>query len=418
MMNRDLIYENGRIKRANVVVHDITEIKKAEAEKIKAQKTANEQNKMALVGQIAGKMAHDFNNILSIILGTTELSILDCDEPQTRKSLELILEQALRGKNLTRNLVIFAKDHEPRQEYFYIADKINLVLDLLKKDLEGIHLIVRNNADVPQLLADPGMIEHALVNLVQNSIHALSRTKEPKIGIQSYYENDRICFSVKDNGCGIPEKHLEQIYQPSFTLKGSMDTTGSYSPEIKGTGYGMSNVKKYIEQHKGEIILDTKVGKGTAFTIRLPVIQKELTPDEIMELEKGRTFSNRKILLVEDELSVSRIQEKILTQPPCSHKVDVASSGAMAIQMYSQKKYDLVSLDYILPGDKNGMDIYQWIRQQNRTIPVLFISGNIEFIESIKNLKQKDRFIDHLSKPCLNKDYVKAVNGLFDTARP
>ena len=358
-------------------------------------------------------MAHDFNNVLGIIMGNTELSLLDCKDARIKKTLELIYEQTQRGKNLTKNLVAFAKDQEPKQEFFRITDKIDLVVNLLKKDLEGIELIKEDKTGIPDLLADPGMIEHALVNLIQNSIHALSMVEYPRIIIRTYSRDNQICFEIEDNGCGISKEHLENIYEPSFTLKGSRDLTGSYKIGIKGTGYGMSNVKKYIEQHKGIVSVESELGSGTRFTIRLPVIRKELTAEEKMEISTGKVYSQKHILLVEDEQAISDIQYRVLTREPYHHKVDIANNGKIAMDLFERNKYDLISLDYILPGNINGMDIYHHVRKADKTILILFISGNIEFLESIKDLKQKDPFIDHLSKPCKHIDYVSCINNLF-----
>ena len=392
---------------------DITERRRAEKEKLMTHRIAAEQEKHALVGRIAGKMAHDFNNILGIIMGNTELSLLDCKDARIKKTLELIYEQTQRGKNLTKNLVAFAKDQEPKQEFFRITDKIDLVVNLLKKDLEGIELIKEDKTGIPDLLADPGMIEHALVNLIQNSIHALSMVEYPRIIIRTYSRDNQICFEIEDNGCGISKEHLENIYEPSFTLKGSRDLTGSYKIGIKGTGYGMSNVKKYIEQHKGIVSVESELGSGTRFTIRLPVIRKELTAEEKMEISTGKVYSQKHILLVEDEQAISDIQYRVLTREPYHHKVDIANNGKIAMDLFERNKYDLISLDYILPGNINGMDIYHHVRKADKTILILFISGNIEFLESIKDLKQKDPFIDHLSKPCKHIDYVSCINNLF-----
>ena len=413
ILNSDFIYKNGQLTGARVVAHDISKLKKAEKEKIKAQKIAAEQEKLALVGQIAGKMAHDFNNILGIIMGNTELSLLDCKDIQTRKTLELIFEQTLRGRNLTKNLVAFAKDQEPKQKFFKINGKIELVLNLLKKDLEGIDAIKEDGHGVPDLLADPGMIEHALVNLVQNSIHAVSIVEQPKIIIRTFHQGKNIYIEVEDNGCGIPKEAIDRIYEPAFTMKGSHDTTNAYKPGIKGTGYGMANVKKYIEQHKGSITVDSKVGKGTKITITLPVIKKELTQKEIIEIQKGKFYFGKYILLIEDEQAISDVQYKILTHEPCNHKVDIAATGQMAVDLFDRNKYDFVSLDYILPGKLNGMDVYKHIRHANDTLPILFVSGNLDFIESIKELKNQDPNIDHISKPCQNKDYVNSINKLL-----
>ena len=406
--------KNGILCGFHGVARDISERNIVENEKIKTQKIIEEQKKLALVGQVAGKMAHDFNNILGIIMGNTELTLLDCQEPETRKTLELIFEQTIHGKNLTKNLVAFARDQEPKQEFFRISEKIDLVLNLMRKDLEGIELRKEESQGVPELLADPGMIEHALVNLIQNSIHALSMVEHPRITLRTYSLDNKICFEIEDNGCGISKENLGNIYGPSFTLKGSRDVTGSYKSGIKGTGYGMANVKKYVEQHKGSISIESEVGVGATFTICLPVIKKELTTKEKAELKKEITQFEKYILLVEDEAAISDVQYRILTSEPCNHKVDVAHNGQMAKDLFERNTYDFVSLDYVLPGGINGMDVYHHIRKTNQTVPVLFISGNIEFLESIKELKQKDAYIDHLSKPCQNKDYVNGINELLE----
>ncbi len=404
---------DGSLERIISVGEDITELRKAQAEKVEALSLAAEAEKLALVGQIAGKMAHDFNNILGVVMGNAELAMLDCPHEKTKKTLELIFEQTLRGKNLTRNLVAFARDQEPRQEFFSIDEKMELVINLLRKDLEGIHVIRQYGYDVPELLADPGMMEHAIVNLVQNSIHAISLVERPEIIIRTYHQGEFLFLEIEDNGCGIPREFLGEIYEPSFTLKGSRDKAGMYKSGIKGTGYGMSNVKKYVEQHKGRISVESELKKGTKVVISLPVIKKELTDEEIKEVKKEKILSGKYILLVEDEQAISDVQYRILTHGPFHHKVDIAGNGQIAIDLLNRNIYDFISLDYILPGELTGMDVYRHIRKTNKTVPILFISGNIEFLESIKDLKQKDPYIDHLSKPCKNMDYVSCINQLF-----
>jgi len=197
-------------------------------------------------------------------------------------------------------------------------------------------------------------------------------------------------------------------------LKGSKDNTQSYAPEIKGTGYGMSNVKKYVELHNGKIAVESTFGEGTKITLRFPVFKKELTVKEKETVGRELKHFKKSILLVEDEISIADIQYRVLTQHPFRHKVDMAPNGNEAMDLFDTNDYDLVSLDYILPGNKNGMDVYHYIREKNKIIPILFISGNIEFLESIKALKQKDGHVDHLSKPCQNKDYVAALDHLLD----
>jgi two-component system cell cycle sensor histidine kinase/response regulator CckA len=191
---------------------------------------------------------------------------------------------------------------------------------------------------------------------------------------------------------------------------------GSYEKSIKGTGYGMANVKKYVEQHKGTISFDSTLDSGTKFIIRLPVIKKELTREEKKEISEELAHIEKTILLVEDESAISDVQSRVLTQKPCLHKVDIANSGQAAIDLFDKNDYEFISLDYMLPGNISGMNVYRHIREINETIPILFISGNIEFLESIKTLKSKDSNIDHLSKPCKNIDYINGINKLLERA--
>jgi PAS domain S-box-containing protein len=404
-----------KIIRYEGTVQDITARRQAEAERLMAQKLADEQGKQALVGRIAGKMAHDFNNILGIIMGNTELSLIDCTDDRIKDTLELIYQQTIRGKNLTKNLVAFAKDQEPKQEFFSIDEKMDLVISLLKKDLEGITVIREYGRGMPDLLADPGMMEHAMVNLIQNSIHATSLTPQPEIIIRTHYRDEMIFIEIEDNGCGIPPESLRDIFEPSFTLKGTRDKAGMYKPGIRGTGYGMSNVKKYIDQHKGLIEIHSELKKGTRVTISLPITRKALTEEEIKEVKEETLCSGKYILLVEDEQAISDVQYRILTQDPLNHRVDIAGNGRIAMDLLDRNTYDVISLDYLLPGQLNGMDVYHHIRKTNKTVPVLFISGNIEFLESVKTLKQQDPHTDHLSKPCKHMDYINGIHKLMDS---
>lgn len=407
----------------STVVAQRQRLKKEIEERKKAQKAAKrsaEQEKYSLVGQVAGKMAHDFNNVLASIMGNAELSLCESDGGKIKHRLEIILNQTIRGKNLTKNLVAFAKDQEPKQEFFDINRKIELVLSLIEKDLKGIELYINLDEEIPDLLADPGMVEHALFNLVQNSIHATSKIDTPLITIQTKSNKDCLYIEIADNGCGIPEEYLSKIYEPSFTLKGSRDLFGAYKTDIKGSGYGMANVKKYIQQHNGNISVESQPGNGTLFIISFPIIKKHLSENELSEIQEKEIFTEKSILIVEDEAEILEIQRGILTHKPFFHKVDTATDGDSAITLFQTNKYDLISLDYILPGDKNGMDIYKHIRKVNSHVPILFISGNLEFLNSIKLLQKRDPLVRHQSKPCLNKDYMIRINDLlhFSKASP
>lgn len=404
---------NGKVMGTLGIARDISQRKQMEEERIQHQKLIGEQKKLALIGQVAGKMAHDFNNVLGIIMGSSELALMNCKHAEIKETLDLILEQTIRGKNITRNLAAFAKSKEPKQEFFKIDEKIEFVLGVLNEEIVNIKVTLQHDSDQTEILADPGMIEHALVNMIQNAVHATSKTQAPRIDIRTYQKDGNMAVEIKDNGCGIPEEYLAEIYSPSFSLKGSRDITASYERGLKGTGYGLANVKKYIDQHKGEIRVASTVDKGSIFTICLPIIKRELSEKEVKEILVEKIEKEKSILLVEDEVLISNLQSKMLTQEPFNHHVDVAPDGKTALKLFAKASYDLVSLDYILKGMMNGMDVYKEIRKINPTIRILFVSGNIEFLECIKALKLDDNNIDHLSKPYQNKEYLDSVHRLM-----
>lgn len=403
-----VIFKRGKPAGIRSCFLDMTRQRQLELETIKAA----EQEKFALVGQVAGKMAHDFNNILSAIMGNAELTLMDCPDKEIARTLEIILEQAKRGNILTRNLVAFAKDQEIKEEYFNINEKMDLVLNLLKKELAGVTVIKRYREDPPDLLADPGMIEHALVNLVQNAVHAMAKTPHPVLGLETSSDGTAMTIVIQDNGCGIPEAYADEIYSPSFSLKGSRDFIGAYPEDIKGTGYGLSNVKKYIDKHKGEITFMSREGKGTRFSITLPLRAKSLFPDEKEDLMKKPVQKNRHILVVEDEPAISMVLCKILSSDPFYHRVTLAENGEEAMACMAEYKNDfhLVSLDYMLPGEMNGLEVYKGIRKICPNLPVVFISGNLRFLQSIESMKRSDPYVDHLPKPFENLRYADKIN--------
>lgn len=413
-VNTAVLDENNQVVAIQGVGRDITDVKFAEEEKRKALEYSAEKSKQAMVGQVAGKMAHDFNNILMGIMGNAQLAIIDCQNPKSRDQFERIMKFATRGKEITANLISFAKDQESKQTYFKIEDKINLVLTLLGKDLSGIQVDKEYQSGVPELLGDPGMVQDALTNIFQNSIHALSKTTAPTITVKVYSQNNEIHCEIKDNGCGIPKEHLDSIFTPSFTLKGSHDQTGSYQDEIKGSGFGLANVKNYIvDKHKGNIKIESQPERGTKVSILFPVIGRQLSISEKQEVAKNKIFINKKVLLVEDETTIADVQFQLLSQAPFCHGVVACANGKMAIDAFQKDKFDVISLDYMLPGKYNGLDVYKAIRKSDKDIPILFISGNLEFIESIRLLKEQDQNLAHLSKPITISEYVNSINDLL-----
>lgn len=395
---------SGKMTHAVMTYKDISDRKRKE----EAEKKMYEQDKMAAIGRVAGKMAHDMNNVLGVTLSLSDLILYTEDlAPALRMDIQAIRESAERGAEITKNLLFFAKDQETKYTQFDLNEKISNVLKALHRDLEGITVNTRFGSSLQGVIADVGLIENAVLNLVHNAIHAMSKTDNPVLSIQTEKKNDWICIEIRDNGCGIPEEHLDRVFDVSFTMKGSMDRTGAYRRDIKGSGYGLANVKRAVDKHGGAISLQSKAGQGAAFTIKLPVIDAEIKPEEIKKIMVGESLKGKRILIVEDEHYFGDILYKLLRQ--YDHKVNRANNAQEALDLIGDNEYDAISLDFILP-DMNGMEVYLKIRETNKQIPIVFVSGNFEFMQSMIDLKKKDPKVDHLAKPFNNVDYVNMIH--------
>lgn len=391
------------------VCRDVSDIVSAE----KTKRRMLEHEKDALVGKVAGKAAHDFNNILGIILGTTQLMLMDNQAEPLIKDLNIIKESAIMGREITRNLVFFAKDQEPKLTLFDLNNKIKVILSTFSEDLKNIIVNKSFQNETENILADSIMIQNTIVNLLRNSLDAVGLTPKPRITIRTGRDAENIFMEIEDNGCGIPPEYVKSVFDPAFTLKGSADKIGAYENRIKGSGYGLANVKRTMIKHMGNITANSTPEKKTVFRIELPIMKDHVDLSEFHRSSEIEILSNKRILIVEDEPHLAKILSSILSS--LNHTVDIAPDGATAIKLFNQFKYDAISLDFMLP-DVDGMDVYRAIRNRNATIPIVFVSGNFEFIQSVKDLKNEDPRSAHLSKPFDNIEYAKIINKSIATS--
>lgn len=401
-IGRPVKNEHGEIVRLVGAMRDVTRQKELE----RMEKNALEHEKMALIGRVAGKMAHDFNNVLGITLGTSELLLTEDLPMEVISYVKAIKQSAERGREITQNLLFFAKDKEAKYGQIDLNDNVMSILTGLKSEMENIDLHLDYGRGLDQVTADASLLDNAIINIIKNAIHAVSKEEKPSISISTKRIENKIFIEVKDNGCGIPEEHQKHIFEPSFTLKGSMDKYDSYERGIKGSGYGLANTKRGIEKHGGTISFESKVGEGTTFRIAIPVIDIDLEPEIKEQLSNKSTAVGKRILVVEDEVHFANILYRLLRD--VASNVHLASSGMVAMDKIATNEYDAISLDFILP-DSNGMEIYETIRKKDKNVPVVFVSGNFEFMKSMIALKENDPKVDLLTKPFNNVDYVNKI---------
>ncbi|MCG8620073.1 MAG: response regulator [Desulfobacterales bacterium] len=398
---RPLGYQPGQI----LLLSDVTQTRQL-------QRAAQQNLHLMTMGKMMASLAHQIRTPLSSsMLYLSQIAEGNLDAEKNKKFTGKALDRIKHIEKMINDMLVFAHGGQFHMSDFAVADVIQELKDLLQPQLKLRQVELVETVKSPEIVinGNKDALLGALSNLCMNAMDAGQAGMRIGVDVKSTQQGD-VEITIQDNGCGIPEAYAKDIYSPSFTLKGSRDLVRAYLPDIRGTGYGLSNVKKYIDKHKGSIEFLSQVDKGTRFVISLPVVAKTLLDVEKDEMMKKPVIRRRRILVVEDESAISMVLEKILTSDPFYHTVRLATDGASAIEIIDCEPFDLVSLDYMLPGRINGLDVYTHIRRTNKKLPVVFISGNIRFLESMKTLQASDGYLDHLSKPFENLVYADKIN--------
>ncbi len=375
--------------------------------------------KIDSIGRLAGGVAHDFNNILAVICGHTDLALaqLSPDAP-LRSNLECIQESAERAANLTRQLLAFARRQviEPRRI------NLNQLIVNLNKMLhrligEDIKLVTQTVSDLGQVRADPGQIEQVLLNLVVNARDAMPdggtlTIRTANATINEDYARRHLAtpgkyamVSVTDTGVGMTEEVKQHIFEPFFTTK----------EQGKGTGLGLATCFGIIQQSNGHIESESQLGRGTEFRFYLPCVEG---PEESVSI-RGTLASlpqgTETILLAEDENSLRRLMAKVLRNQ--GYTVLEASDGhhALTLAQANGAKIQLLITDVIMPG-LSGKTLAEWLGQVNPAVRVLFISGYINNNAVRDAMSKAGTFF--LQKPFNPLDLTKKVREAIDTLQP
>ena len=227
-------------------------------EKEKLEKQLLQSDKLATIGQLAAGVAHEINNPLGNISLYTQMLLKKTGDENTKEKLTLINDETNRAAQIVKGLLDFARQSELKLTHIDINKEIEKVLSIMAPQLKEIKVITEFDP-VPHILADSSQIQQVIMNLLKNSIQSI--TKKGVIMIKTATKNDYVEIDISDNGCGIPEEDLNKIFDPFFTTK-----------EMgKGTGLGLSISYGIIKRHNGSIEVKSDIGKGTIFTIKLPV---------------------------------------------------------------------------------------------------------------------------------------------------
>jgi len=349
------------------VSRDISERKQLEEQFLQAQK-------MEAVGTLAGGIAHDFNNILTAILGNIGLAVLDAKtNPQVQDRLAQAEAACLRAQALSQQLLAFAKGGAPVKKLFSVAE---LLTESTAFTCVGSP--VKCETTFPENLwwieADPGQIGQVFQNLTINALQAMPTGGTIKVwaenltlGIDSglpLSAGRYMKISVRDQGMGIPAEHLPRIFDPYFTTK------------QKGSGLGLASAYAIIKNHHGHIAVESKPGVGATFTIYLPAVEQQVTPQpqEDRELLVGKG----KILVMDDEEMVREVLGRLLAR--LGYEAEFARDGGEAIEIFVQAQrsgqaFAAVILDLTVPGGMGGQETMARLQEIDPQVKAIVSSG-------------------------------------------
>jgi PAS domain S-box-containing protein len=361
---------------------DITPLLVAQEERQRLQSLLLQAQRMEAIGQLAGGVAHDFNNILAAML--MYLGQLQMDEDLTadmRSSLKTLEECANRAANLTRQLLAFSRREVIQRRQLDLDSLLGNLLRMLRRIIgENISLEFPGSQLPLWIFADPGMIEQVFANLVINARDAMPHGGRIRIGTESRLLSDRdalasaharpgtyAVLSVTDTGCGMDALTMGRVFEPFFTTKG----------EGKGTGLGLAVVYGIVNRHDGWIEVDSKVDVGTTFQVYLPQLLGVSPASDLDKAPAPLPLGKETILLVEDDQILCDVVAGVLDR--AGYQVLQAASGQQAIDAWVKQgaSVDLLLTDLIMSEGLTGLELAQRLRRERPSLKVVIMSGHI-----------------------------------------
>lgn len=392
---------------------DITPQQESEAKQAQLREQLHQAQKMEAIGQLAGGVAHDFNNMLGCIIGGAELLQRQCpSSSKSEKYLAMIMRSANSAASLSSKLLAFARQQNTELSRVDIHEIIRETISLLQSTIDKqITITCQLDATTGLTLGDSSQIQSALLNLGINASHAMPSGGELKFQTRSITLDDKVCaqspfnltagdfleLSVSDSGCGIPKSEITRIFEPFYTTK----ALG------KGTGLGLAVTYGTMQQHQGAISVTSTPNVGTTFTLLFPIIAD--LPDDPSPVEDYYQGHGR-ILIVDDEESMRSLGEALLSE--LGYDISLAENGQIAVDLVTQNphQFDLVLLDMIMPV-MNGHDCFNALRAIRPDLPIILVSG---FSKSEDLVAMKKHGLSaFIQKPYHSKDLSRLVANVL-----
>ena len=411
------IYDpDGNIVRYEGQVTDITQLKQAEKEKSELEAQYRQAQKMESVGRLAGGVAHDYNNALTAIMGYTELAIMDSDPAgPLHADLNQVLKAGRRAQDITRQLLAFARKQTISPRVLNLNNNVESILKMLRRLIgEDIDLVWLPETGLWSVKMDPSQIDQILANLCVNARDAIVGVGKITIETDTIVFDSAYCadhsgfipgefvqLSVSDNGCGMDKEILNNIFEPFFTTKDS----------DKGTGLGLSMVYGIVKQNNGFINVYSEPGKGTTIKIYLPRDEGKVVEIQEESTAKIPQGQGETILLVEDDLPILELTEKILNSLDYTVLAADTPKGAMKLAREHTGKIHLLVTDVIMP-EMNGLELSEHLQSLFPDLKYIFMSGYTA--NAIAHHGVLDEGVNFVQKPFSKNDLAKIIRKVLD----
>jgi two-component system NtrC family sensor kinase len=394
--------QRGEAKRTVHIVRDTTEENALRAQLLQTEK-------LAAIGQLVSGVAHELNNPLTSVMGYAQLLQAADVSPDIKEDLRTIYQEAQRSARIIENLLTFARKETVEKRYTDINQVVRDSLELRAYQLkvDDVELVGEFDEHLPSTMAAPHQLQQVFLNLISNAHHAVMESPaQRRIAVRTETDGQAIRVRISDNGPGISEEHIGKIFDPFFTTK----DVG------QGTGLGLSIAFGIVQEHGGRIWAESEQGRGTTFTVELPIADQtsDFTTERSPE-DSVAPYAGKRIMVIDDEEEIQEVIARILMR--MGHGVIAVNSAESALDRIESEHYDLLICDVRMPGI-GGQGFYRVLRTGHPGLAKRIIFTTGDTVNSVTRAFLEGVGTPYLSKPFTIEELRRAIEQVLENDRP